>query len=132
MESLALRTTLDIHSSQEHLDDSLKIQLQKQMKSDALQPISQELDVEAIRDDVQEFSQDTLEEIQQFLRLQVGWSLTSSAREPANNTQSQDRLKLVVSYLRDRYAYCFWCGTQYESQEDMENECPGPDEEMHD
>lgn len=72
MESLALHTTLDIQSNQEHLDDSLKIQLQKQMKSDALQPISQELDVEPIVDNVREFSRDTLEETQQFLRLQVG------------------------------------------------------------
>ncbi|KAE9410269.1 RNA-binding domain-containing protein [Gymnopus androsaceus JB14] len=117
-ETLALHTTLDIHSNhqEQHLDDSnLKTRLQKQMKSDALRPISDELDSEPIVDDIPEFSQDTLQEAEQFLRL-----------------QSQDRLKLVVSYLRDRYSYCFWCGTQYDDQEDMESNCPGPDEESHD
>lgn len=75
METLALHTTLDIHSNhqEQHLDDSnLKTRLQKQMKSDALRPISDELDSEPIVDDIPEFSHDTLEEAEQFLRLQVG------------------------------------------------------------
>jgi hypothetical protein len=46
--------------------------------------------------------------------------------------QAQDRLQLVLSYLRDRYAYCFWCGIRYDSEEDMANECPGPGEDDHD
>ena len=46
--------------------------------------------------------------------------------------QAQDRLELVLDYLRNKYAYCFWCGTQYDDQEDMENSCPGTDEESHD
>ena len=47
-------------------------------------------------------------------------------------SQAQDRLTLVLDYLRRKYAYCFWCGTQYEDAEDMENSCPGPDEDAHD
>ena len=46
--------------------------------------------------------------------------------------QAQDRLTLVLDYLRRKYAYCFWCGTQYEDAEDMENNCPGPDEDAND
>lgn len=46
--------------------------------------------------------------------------------------QAKDRLELVLDYLRGRYAYCFWCGTQYDNQEDMEANCPGEDEEAHD
>ena len=46
--------------------------------------------------------------------------------------QAQDRLTLMLDYLRREYAYCFWCGTQYEDAEDMENNCPGPDEDAHD
>ncbi|KZT12985.1 RNA-binding domain-containing protein [Laetiporus sulphureus 93-53] len=46
--------------------------------------------------------------------------------------QTKDRLQLVLDYLRQKYAYCFWCGTQYDDREDMERNCPGPDEEAHD
>ncbi|KIK65449.1 hypothetical protein GYMLUDRAFT_70560 [Collybiopsis luxurians FD-317 M1] len=114
VELLALHTTLDIHFDQEHQDDSLRTRLKKQMESDALVPISSDdADVETVANN--EFSQDTLEEIEQFLRL-----------------QARDRLTLVVSYLRDRYWYCFWCGTQYSDQEDMDSNCPGSEEESHD
>lgn len=44
----------------------------------------------------------------------------------------QDRLQLVLSYLRVTYAYCFYCGTEYDSQEELAEECPGPEEEDHD
>ncbi|KAF5364148.1 hypothetical protein D9756_000553 [Leucocoprinus leucothites] len=63
----------------------------------------------------QEYDYDFLEEAVQFLRL-----------------QPQDRLHLVLSYLRTTYAYCFYCGTEYESQEEMSLQCPGPEEEDHD
>ena len=46
--------------------------------------------------------------------------------------QATDRLQLTLDYLRRRYAYCFWCGTEYENQEDMEQNCPGPEEDDHD
>jgi hypothetical protein len=68
MEALAAYTTLDF--DQEHQDDNLKVRLQKQMKDDALHPIS---DVETVL--ATEFSTSTLEEIRQFLRLQASkWS----------------------------------------------------------
>ncbi|KAG8218378.1 hypothetical protein J3R82DRAFT_3998 [Butyriboletus roseoflavus] len=44
----------------------------------------------------------------------------------------QDRLSLVLTYLRDKYAYCFWCGTKYEDDGDLEKHCPGPNEDDHD
>ena len=46
--------------------------------------------------------------------------------------KAQDQLHLVLSYLRDKHAYCFWCGVKYESEEDMQSQCPGPDEDDHD
>ena len=46
--------------------------------------------------------------------------------------QAADRLQLTLDYLRRRYAYCFWCGTEYENQEDMEQNCPGHEEDDHD
>ncbi|KAJ3566009.1 hypothetical protein NP233_g7269 [Leucocoprinus birnbaumii] len=63
----------------------------------------------------QEYDPDFLEEAAQFLRL-----------------QPQDRLHFVLSYLRMTYAYCFYCGTEYESQEEMLEQCPGPEEDDHD
>lgn len=39
---------------------------------------------------------------------------------------------LVLDYLRRKYSYCFWCGTQYSDPEDMESNCPGEDEDAHD
>lgn len=42
-----------------------------------------------------------------------------------------DRLELVLDYLREKHYYCFWCGTRYQDQDDMDSSCPGPDEEQH-
>ena len=43
-----------------------------------------------------------------------------------------ERLSRVLEYLRSEHHYCFWCGTQYRSADEMAEECPGPDEDMHD
>ncbi|KAI9510416.1 hypothetical protein F5148DRAFT_578661 [Russula earlei] len=43
-----------------------------------------------------------------------------------------ERLDRVLQYLRVEYHYCFWCGTQYKSLDEMEEECPGSGEDMHD
>ncbi|KAF8313044.1 hypothetical protein DL93DRAFT_2059484 [Clavulina sp. PMI_390] len=48
------------------------------------------------------------------------------------NLSAKERLERVLEYLRDKYAYCFWCGTQYDSQEDMVGSCPGKEEDAHD
>lgn len=110
---------------------SMEAQLKRQMQQDSLQPLkSLEDDLDAERgqetrlgpSDAQEspevpiaFTQGQIQEAIQFLRFNV-----------------QDRLTLVLEYLRNRYAYCFWCGTQYASQEEMVSECPGETEEEHD
>lgn len=46
--------------------------------------------------------------------------------------QAKDRLERLLKYLREKYAYCFWCGTQYEDKADMDTSCPGEDEDSHD
>ncbi|KAG7097148.1 hypothetical protein E1B28_004526 [Marasmius oreades] len=100
----------------------LATRLRKEMESDALSSVTHDYDdlVESNISDTSldsnsEFSQNVLDEASQFLRL-----------------QARDRLELVLTYLRDEYAYCFWCGTEYEGQEEMEEKCPGVDEECHD
>ena len=54
-------------------------------------------------------------------------SLANSLRD-----KPVERLDRVLRYLRAEYHYCFWCGTQYKSSDEMQAECPGPDEDMHD
>ncbi|GAA5959225.1 hypothetical protein JCM3765_005113 [Sporobolomyces pararoseus] len=41
------------------------------------------------------------------------------------------RLALTLSYLRHHYHYCFYCGCQYDDAKDLEENCPGTEEEDH-
>ncbi|OAV87550.1 hypothetical protein PTTG_03547 [Puccinia triticina 1-1 BBBD Race 1] len=41
------------------------------------------------------------------------------------------RLSCTLEYLREEYFYCIWCGCQYESLEELNNECPGEEEDDH-
>ncbi|KAK0231100.1 hypothetical protein IW262DRAFT_1445328 [Armillaria fumosa] len=115
MDALELHTTLSLPMASKHNIASVETRLRQQMQSDALQPFDDvtDQDQKAVAADP-EFSPETLEESAQYLRL-----------------QAQDRLELILAYLRDRYLYCFWCGTQYHSHDEMSNECPGPDEDDH-
>ncbi|KAF7721986.1 hypothetical protein EC973_003868 [Apophysomyces ossiformis] len=42
-----------------------------------------------------------------------------------------DQLGRVVSYLRSQHNYCFWCGAQYDDENDLAENCPGPEEDDH-
>lgn len=44
--------------------------------------------------------------------------------------EPKERLARVVAELREKWWYCFWCKSKYET-EAMED-CPGPEEEDHD
>ncbi|KAH7100562.1 hypothetical protein BKA62DRAFT_771333 [Auriculariales sp. MPI-PUGE-AT-0066] len=44
---------------------------------------------------------------------------------------AQQRLENLLAYLRERHAYCFWCGAQYDDDQDMLQSCPGPEEDLH-
>lgn len=41
------------------------------------------------------------------------------------------RLSCILAYLREEYFYCIWCGCQYQSSEELANECPGEEEDDH-
>ncbi|KAJ6599237.1 hypothetical protein DFH09DRAFT_1258312 [Mycena vulgaris] len=118
-EALNLHTTLEISPPSRHERDrdhynSSEARLRRQMAADTLQPLGA-LDDNATADSPTQFPSEVLEESAHFLRL-----------------HAPDRLQLVLSYLRDNYSYCFWCGTQYDSEEEMAGQCPGEDEEAHD
>ncbi|RPD61927.1 hypothetical protein L226DRAFT_560632 [Lentinus tigrinus ALCF2SS1-7] len=112
-----------VASIQRHqTDHSLEGRLRAKMQAEALRPLKSSLDDVDADDGTEKaelrqspYSEEDLQEAVQFLRL-----------------GAQDRLTLVLDYLRRKYAYCFWCGTQYEDAEDMDNNCPGPDEDAHD
>ncbi|PPQ72345.1 hypothetical protein CVT24_002061 [Panaeolus cyanescens] len=124
---------LTLHSNapvvQEKGEETVQARLKKQMQADALLPV----DTDSIGEESNagngfagrkpsstvaaedEYSSDLLEEAAQFLRL-----------------QAQDRLHLVLSYLREKHSYCFWCGVQYESRDELKSQCPGAEEDDHD
>ncbi|KAF5388203.1 hypothetical protein D9615_000228 [Tricholomella constricta] len=113
LEALTLRGAAGL--PHEYHGEPIQVRLRRQMQADALRPVD---DSEGTTKDsalVEMFPSEVIEEAIQFLRL-----------------QAQDRLYLVLAYLRDNYAYCFWCGMQYDDEQAMENQCPGPDEESHD
>jgi len=49
---------------------------------------------------------------------------------------SSSKLSQILIYLRTKHLYCFWCGAQYKSLEEMGRPapegCPGSEEEDHD
>ncbi|EDV93393.1 G patch domain-containing protein 11 [Drosophila grimshawi] len=42
-----------------------------------------------------------------------------------------EQLELLISYLRTAYTFCYWCGTHYESVEDLGGNCPGLTRDEH-
>ncbi|XP_012270973.1 G patch domain-containing protein 11 [Orussus abietinus] len=38
---------------------------------------------------------------------------------------STEKLEILTKYLRDRYFYCIWCGTAFDDQDDLKENCPG-------
>ncbi|KAL3986325.1 hypothetical protein ACH3XW_42285 [Acanthocheilonema viteae] len=42
-----------------------------------------------------------------------------------------ERLTELTKYLYGAHCYCFWCGAQYDSMEELENSCPGRTKEDH-
>ncbi|CDH49269.1 coiled-coil domain-containing protein 75 [Lichtheimia corymbifera JMRC:FSU:9682] len=43
----------------------------------------------------------------------------------------EERLERLVSYLRNEHTYCFWCAVKYNDQQDLDENCPGPEEDDH-
>ncbi|KAG6833746.1 hypothetical protein H0H87_001178 [Tephrocybe sp. NHM501043] len=113
MDALALRGATGL--PHEYHGEPIQVRLRKQMQADALRPLDDSPLAVKNSSLAETFPEEVIEEAIQFLRL-----------------QAQDRLTLVLTYLRDVHGYCFWCGVQYNDEEAMQNQCPGADEESHD
>jgi len=45
--------------------------------------------------------------------------------------EQTDNLRDFLVYLREKHCYCYYCGSRYDSQEQLEEMCPGILEEDH-
>ncbi|CAB4384570.1 unnamed protein product [Rhizophagus irregularis] len=53
-------------------------------------------------------------------------------RQEFEDLKPSEKLDRIFRYLRETYYYCFWCGCEYGSAEEIDQECPGYEEEDHD
>jgi len=96
--------------------------LRRQMRRDALQP----LDVVANDED----SPDPTLRKQTLGDTPLSEAIVEDAAEHLQQN-ARERLQRVLTYLRQKYFYCFWCGTRYDSQQDLDANCPGEEEDAH-
>ena len=132
---------------------SINERLREQMQADALQPLDDDDDVASSPKNTDFNSESHLPpkwivDAAQFLRLNVSITLrpvrgcclgSRASFSPLllgiwliTFDKPAERLDRILQYLRAEYHYCFWCGSQYKSSDEMQEECPGPEEDMHD
>ncbi|EOR04945.1 Coiled-coil domain-containing protein 75 [Wallemia ichthyophaga EXF-994] len=96
-------------------NESLAKQLKEQMQHDKLR--NEDIDEDVNDNSVENISDVDPEVVQQckdFIKL-----------DPIV------RLRFTQEYAREVHSYCFWCGCKYQSKQDMNENCPGFDEDDH-
>ena len=43
-----------------------------------------------------------------------------------------EKLEMLIAYLRDEHSYCIYCGINFLNEKDMNDTCPGPLRDDHD
>lgn len=56
---------------------------------------------------------------------------TTSVSSPFPNLTCATQLDECMLYLRETYHFCFFCGIQFDNDEEFERKCPGPHEDDH-
>ncbi|KAI8356619.1 hypothetical protein EDC96DRAFT_515589 [Choanephora cucurbitarum] len=51
--------------------------------------------------------------------------------EELKSLTTEQQLHKVLEYLRNNYLYCFWCSAKYENKSDLDDNCPGLEEDDH-
>ncbi|XP_065344363.1 G patch domain-containing protein 11 [Cloeon dipterum] len=51
--------------------------------------------------------------------------------EEEEQLEPEEQLEMLTLYLRRTYFYCIWCGTQFEDENDLNQECPGSTRNDH-
>lgn len=81
----------------------------------------------------------------QFEEPTIVWFWPEKPKEPKDDEDAEEeevaeeemqyepheKLELINDYLRTTHLYCNWCGTKYESLEDMTTNCPGTTRDDH-
>lgn len=52
--------------------------------------------------------------------------------EEEDEIEPEEQLAFILDYLRAKYLYCLWCGIKYDSEEDINENCPGTEKDDHD
>ncbi|XP_002731571.3 G patch domain-containing protein 11-like [Saccoglossus kowalevskii] len=55
-----------------------------------------------------------------------------SDEEPVDDISVEEKLCTLTNYLRKQYLYCVWCGTAYNDEKDLNENCPGDTAKAHD
>jgi hypothetical protein len=48
-----------------------------------------------------------------------------------NQSNMESQLKKLTEYLREKHLYCIWCGQTFETSDELENNCPGNERDLH-
>ncbi|KAF4532102.1 hypothetical protein B566_EDAN006196 [Ephemera danica] len=51
--------------------------------------------------------------------------------EPEEEFEPSEQLEMLTLYLRRSYCYCVWCGTKFDDDKDLGEDCPGPTRDDH-
>lgn len=52
--------------------------------------------------------------------------------EDEDEIEPEEQLNFILDYLRTKYLYCLWCGIKYDTEDDINLNCPGFDKSDHD
>jgi hypothetical protein len=62
-----------------------------------------------------------------------------AAEEPEEDKETKfedleptDQLDTLTKYARDEYFYCCWCGCRFTGAQDLKDNCPGNERDLHD
>ncbi|CAO3593362.1 unnamed protein product [Absidia cylindrospora] len=81
--------------------------------------------------DDDETEDDKQEEKEEESQEKVDLPYTEEQVDELKSLPLDEQLGQLVDYLRSHYDYCFWCGAQYDSEEDLNTNCPGLTEDDH-
>ncbi|XP_044597821.1 G patch domain-containing protein 11 isoform X1 [Cotesia glomerata] len=51
--------------------------------------------------------------------------------DDTNEIPAAEKLQIINKYLRDKYFYCIWCGTDFNDGDDLADNCPGDTRSDH-
>lgn len=90
-----------------------------------------EVNEEAVDDDENVYSSKYLDMVRKEQDKSDGSANEAENEEDINEEVVRKKIDIIYQYLKEVYFYCVWCGTRYESEEDFNQNCPGPNEEDH-